>query len=837
MKWQNKSTDDTLKIIKSNYNGLTSEEVQKRLTEYGKNELVEEAKPGPVRKFFRQFKDFLIILLIVAAVAAALIGDTIDAAVILIVVILNAVVGFIQENRAENAMEQLKSMTSAEAVVLRDNEPRKIAASELTIGDVVVLEEGDNVPADLRLLKSYDLMVDESALTGESKPSTKDENALSEDETKNLAFMDTYVATGRARGVVVEIGMNTAIGKIAEMIQGEEEKTPLQDKIHGLGKLMGLIALVVCTGIFTLQFFKGVPLVENFLTAVSLAVAAVPEGLPAILTLTLALGMQRMAKSNAVVRKLLAVETLGSCTTICTDKTGTLTKNKMTVRQTKINSPEMAFKISSLCNNSSISEGKVIGDPTDGAMLVYADENGYNREEQEKLHKRIFEIPLDSERKRMTTINLFDGERYVLTKGAPEIIIERCNMVEEDGELVQITAENRREVLDELKGMTSEALRVLALAYRKMEPEEGFEDKDALESDLIYVGLVGMMDPPRKEAKEAVALCEKAGIKVVMITGDNKDTAAAIASEIGILKGGKVLTGPELDKIDDNNFKDMVQDVNVYARVFPEQKVRIVEALKSRGQVVAMTGDGVNDAPALKNAAIGIAMGSGTDVAKESSDMLLQDDNFATIVEAVKEGRTIFSNIKRFVKFQLSTNIGAILTITAASLINLPIPFNPIQILWINIIMDGPPAQSLGVEPSEEGVMERPPSTGNIIPKRNLIRIAIAGIVMAVGTLLLYYYKLTTGASVLTATTVAFTVFVMYQLFNVFNCKAKGMIPNKTLIIAVALSFLLQLCVIYIPYLQGIFRTTAISYIDWALILVVASTIFISELISEKVIK
>ena len=774
MKWQNKSTDDTLKIIKSNYNGLTSEEVQKRLTEYGKNELVEEAKPGPVRKFLRQFKDFLIILLIVAAVAAALIGDTIDAAVILIVVILNAVVGFIQENRAENAMEQLKSMTSAEAVVLRDDEPRKIAASELTIGDVVVLEEGDNVPADLRLLKSYDLMVDESALTGESKPSTKDENALSEDETKNLAFMDTYVATGRARGVVVEIGMNTAIGKIAEMIQGEEEKTPLQDKIHGLGKLMGLIALVVCTGIFTLQFFKGVPLVENFLTAVSLAVAAVPEGLPAILTLTLALGMQRMAKSNAVVRKLLAVETLGSCTTICTDKTGTLTKNKMTVRQTRITSPEMAFKISSLCNNSSISEGKVIGDPTDGAMLVYADENGYNREEQEKLHKRIFEIPLDSERKRMTTINLFDGERYVLTKGAPEIIIERCNMVEEDGELVQITAENRREVLDELKGMTSEALRVLALAYRKMEPEEGFEDKDALESDLIYVGLVGMMDPPRKEAKEAVALCEKAGIKVVMITGDNKDTAAAIASEIGILKGGKVLTGPELDKIDDNNFKDMVQDVNVYARVFPEQKVRIVEALKSRGQVVAMTGDGVNDAPALKNAAIGIAMGSGTDVAKESSDMLLQDDNFATIVEAVKEGRTIFANIKRFVKFQLSTNIGAILTITAASLINLPIPFNPIQILWINIIMDGPPAQSLGVEPSEEGVMERPPSTGNIIPKRNLIRIAIAGIVMTVGTLLLYYYKLTSWCKRLNCNNCSIYCFCNVPVIQRVQLQGKG---------------------------------------------------------------
>jgi Ca2+-transporting ATPase len=837
MKWQNKSADDTLKIIKSNYNGLSSEEVKERQDEYGKNELIEKEKPGPITKFIGQFKDFLIILLIVAAIAAAIIGDITDAIVILIVVILNAVIGFIQENRAENAMEQLKSMTSSEAVVIRDGELQKTSASELTVGDVVILEEGDNVPADLRLLKSYDLMVDESALTGESKPSEKDENSLSEDETTNLAFMDTYVSSGRARGVVVEIGMNTAIGKIAEMIQGEEQKTPLQDRIHGLGKLMGLLALVVCTGIFTLQFFKGVPIVENFLTAVSLAVAAVPEGLPAILTLTLALGMQRMAKSNAVVRKLLAVETLGSCTTICTDKTGTLTKNKMTVRQTRITSPEMAFKISALCNNSSISNGKVIGDPTDGAMLVYAEENDYKRDELEEVHKRIFEIPLDSERKRMTTVNNFHGDRYVLTKGAPEIIIERCNMVEEDGELSQITEENRKEVLEDLKGMTSEALRVLALAYRKMDPDEDYEDKDALESNLIYVGLVGMMDPPRKEAKEAVALCEKAGIKVVMITGDNKDTAAAIASEIGILKGGKVLTGPDLDKIDDEKFKEIVQDVNVYARVFPEQKVRIVEALKSRGQVVAMTGDGVNDAPALKKAAIGIAMGSGTDVAKESSDMLLQDDNFATIVEAVKEGRTIFDNIKRFVKFQLSTNIGAILTITVASLASLPIPFNPIQILWINIIMDGPPAQSLGVEPSEANVMERKPSKGNIIPRRNLIRIVIAGIVMSIGTLLLYVYKLNSGASVITATTVAFTVFVMYQIFNVFNCKAKGMIPNKTLLIAVAASFSLQLCVIYLPFLQGIFRTTAISYMDWALIVVVASTIFLSEFISEKVIK
>ncbi len=837
MKWQNKSLDDTLKLLKSDYDGLDSYEVQKRLINYGKNELVEEKKPGAVTKFIAQFKDFLIILLIIAAAAAALVGDKTDAAVIILIVILNAVVGFIQENRAENAMEKLKSMSSVETVVIRDGETTKVAASEITIGDVVVLEEGDNVPADLRLLKCYDLMIDESALTGESKPSKKDENRLSEDETTNLAFMDTYVSKGRARGVVVEIGMKTAIGKIAEMIQGEEQKTPLQERIHGLGKLMGLIALVVCTSIFTLQFFKGVPIVTNFMTAVSLAVAAVPEGLPTIMTLTLALGMQRMAKNNAVVRKLLAVETLGSCTTICTDKTGTLTENKMTVRQTRIIDPEMAFKISALCNNSSISEGKVIGDPTDGAMLVYAGENGYKREELEKQHKRIFEIPLDSERKRMTTINQFDGERYILTKGAPEIVIERCSMVLEDEEYVEISEDNRIEILDDLKGMTSEALRVLALAYRKMEPGEGYEDRDALESNLIFVGLVGMMDPPRKEAAGAVELCEKAGIKVVMITGDNKDTASAIASEIGILKDGNVLSGSDLDKIDDYNFKKIVKDVSVYARVFPEQKVRIVEALKSLGQVVAMTGDGVNDAPALKKAAIGVAMGSGTDVAKESSDMLLQDDNFATIVEAVKEGRTIFDNIKRFVKFQLSTNIGAILTITAASLLSLPIPFNPIQILWINIIMDGPPAQSLGVEPSEPNVMERPPSKGNIIPRRNLIRIGIAGIVMSIGTLTLYYYELTHGATTITAMTVAFTVFVMYQIFNVFNCKAKGMIPNKTLIIAVVASFLLQLGVIYLPYLQHVFRTTSISIMDWVLILIVASTIFLSEFISEKVIK
>ena len=891
MKWQNLSVDEVLKNVKSDENGLNTKQVIERVLKYGKNELVEEEKPGPIKRFLGQFKDFLIMLLIVAALAAAAIGDTTDAAVIMVVVVLNAVVGFMQENRAENAMEKLKGMTSTQAIVLRDGKKQEVPANELTIGDVVVVEEGDKVPADLRLIKSYDLLVDESPLTGESKPFRKNENVCEGDETRNLVFMDTNVSTGRGKGVVVEVGMNTRIGKIAEMIQVEEAKTPLQDKIASLGKMLGVIALVVCSGIFLLQLSKNVPIVETFMTAVSLAVAAVPEGLPAILTLTLALGMQRMAKNNAVVRKLLAVETLGSCTTICTDKTGTLTKNKMTVRKTSITDPEMVFKISALCNNATISkeereiksgkdnpkkdsswQTRAIGDPTDVAMLLYAEENGYSREELEKTHKRLFEIPLDSERKRMTTVNEFNGQRYLLIKGAPELVLERCSMIKkgavegdtvgksgavgentavnsfsegsdlesnasEDGSLFQMEPEDRGRILNDLMGMTAGALRVLALAYRKLEDKEDLEDKEALEKDLIFAGLVGMMDPPRREAKDAVATCKNAGINVVMITGDHKDTAAAIASEIGILNGGTVLTGSDLDRLSDEEFQKVVEDVNVYARVFPEQKVRIVEALKSGGHVVSMTGDGVNDAPALKRAEIGVSMGTGTDVAKESSDMILQDDNFATIVKAVKEGRTIFDNIRRFVKFQLSTNIGAILTITAASISNMPIPFNPIQILWINMIMDGPPAQSLGVEPADPDVMERPPSREQIISRRNLLKIIITGVVMSVGTLALYYFELSSGVSTIKATTMAFTVFVMFQIFNVFNCKSRNSFSNKVLMVAVAASFFLQVCVIYVPFLQGIFRTTAISAGDWVLVAVVAAIIFVSEFVSNRLIK
>jgi Ca2+-transporting ATPase len=840
MKWKKLSADETLKTLNSSINGLSSSEAQKRLLEHGKNELVEEKKAGPIQIFFGQFKDILILILLIAAVAAYYVGDTLDAIVILIVVIINAVVGFIQEYRAEKAMEKLKGLISTEAVVMRDGQEQKVPAGELTLGDVVLLEEGDNVPADLRIIESYDLLVDESAMTGESLPAEKHPNTISSDEhgTENMAFMETDVASGRGKGVVVEIGMDTEIGKIAEMIQGEEEQTPLQQKIAGLGKTLGLLAVLVCSVVFVLEYLQGIPLVETFMTAVSLAVAAVPEGLPAILTLTLALGMQRMAKSNAIVRKLLAVETLGSCDVICTDKTGTLTLNQMTVRDARVNDPEMVYTISALCNNATQSDGKLLGDPTDASLLLYADENGYNRKEMEEKNPRLLEIPLDSTRKRMTTVNQIGGERYILIKGAPEVLLEKCSQIDGESGVCSIQPEDTDNAMKDLKAMTGNALRVLGFAYRKLDPEENLEDKESLERDLTFVGLVGMMDPPREEAKQAIVQAKKAGIKVVMITGDHKDTAVAIAREIGISEGEIIaLTGSDLERLSDQEFENMVDDVSVYARVFPEQKVRIVETLKKRGHVASMTGDGVNDAPALKKAAIGVAMGSGTDVAKESADMLLQDDNFATIVKAVREGRTIFDNIRRFVRFQLSTNIGAILTITSASVMGLPIPFNPIQVLWINIIMDGPPAQSLGVEPPEKGVMERPPLKEEIIPRKNLIRIVVAGVVMTVGTLALYYYLLSGGADLTKAMTMAFTVFVMYQIFNVFNCRSDGGFTNKFLFIAVGASFLLQLGVIYLPFLQGIFRTTALGVLDWVLVLLIAGTIFLSDWLVGKFVK
>ena len=807
---------DILSKYKTSINGLTANEVQKRQKEYGPNQIKEE-KPTPlILLFLSQFADILIVLLIIAAIAAFLIGDIIDAGVILLAVLLNTIIGFIQEYRSRKAVESLKGLITKTAIVKRDGEITEVDAESLTIGDIVLLEEGIKVPADLTLVETKRLSLDESQLTGESEAVIKKEN--------ETAYMDSNVLSGNGIGVVTNIGMNTEIGKIADIVQQQDEETPLAKRVGKLGKILSAIAIVVCIAIFILELFQGTPLVETFMTAVSLAVAAIPEGLPAVLTLTLALGMNEMAKSNAIVRKLLSVETLGSCTIICSDKTGTLTENKMTVVEYFYLNKDKTHLIGKLCNNSTINNDKIIGDQTDGAILKFCKEHDGQLE-------RVDEIPLDSNRKMMTTIHRLDGQNnIVLSKGAPEIILDKCKCIDDDGSIKILDAKTKETILEKVSEMSSKALRVIGFAYK-------IEDENCAESDLIFTGLLGLIDPPKNDSKQAVNDCINAGIDVIMITGDHEKTACAIAKELGILTTGKVITGTDLESLSDEEYIKIAKDIQVYARVKPSQKMRIVEALKDLGNIVAMTGDGVNDAPALKKASIGVAMGDGTDVAKEASDMILQNNDFTTIVKAIEGGRKIYDNIKRFVKYQVSTNVGAILTIVGTSLLNLPLPFNPAQLLWLNIVMDGPPAQMLGIEGAEKDIMKRPPEKGDILTKNILLQILLLGIVMAIGTIAVFYWQISTGVSTTKAMTVAFTLFVVYQLLNAFNGRANSDKSSKYLYLGIIVSFLLQLLILYIPQLQVIFRTTAIGLTDWIVILIVASTILIAQKIMNKVIK
>ncbi len=814
--------NEIFKEYDTSINGLTHKEAEERISIYGKNALVEKEKESELKKFLLQFTEPLTILLIIAGIISLLINDIIDAGVIFFVVILNAVMGYRQENKAENAMEKLKSMSTKTTMVLRDGKKEEIETENITIGDVIILEEGDNIPADLKLVETYNFKVDESSLTGESLPVTKN---IEED---NLTYMNTTVSKGRALGIVSNIGMKTKMGEIASIIQEDSGKTPLEIKIEKLSKTLSLFSLVICILIFILEIVQGIPIANTFMTAVSLAVAAIPEGLPAILTLTLALGMQKMAGNKAIIRKLLAVETLGSCSVICSDKTGTLTMNQLTVTDDFIYNQEMTYTIAQLCNNARITNEKRLGDPTDVSILEYGLKNGTDIQ-----NERLYEIPLDSSRKRMTTINNINSEEYVLVKGAPEILINKCKYIDDNGNIREITDNDIEVMRSQVTEFTSNALRVIMFAYKTID-DYTYYSINELEDELIITGIVGMIDPPRPGVKEAISTCKSAGITVKMITGDHKNTASAIAKQIEIDNAETVLTGPELEKMSEDELNDAVNKVNVFARVFPEQKVRIVKALKNNDEIVSMTGDGVNDAPALTSANIGVSMGSGTDVAKESSDMILEDDNFSTIIYAIKEGRTIYSNIKRFIKFQLSTNIAAILTILVSSVLVVPLPFNPVQLLWINIIMDGPPAQSLGVEASDKDIMNIPPSDENILSKDNLLHITLIGIVMAIGTIGLYLYELSIGTPQLLASSIAFCVFVMYQLFNVFNCRSNSNKSNKTLIIAVCASFILQLCAIYIPLLQNIFHTTTIPLENWVLIIIVALTILIAEKIIRR---
>lgn len=917
--------EEILKQYSTQKEGLSSAEAYSRLEKYGLNKLKEQNKDGPLKLFLSQFLDVLIFMLIIAAIASYIIGNQLDAFVIVVVVIINSIIGFFQEYRAENAMAKLKSLVSTVAHVKRDGNISRIPGEKLTIGDIVILEEGDKVPADLILIESYDLYVDESSLTGESNLVKKDTDysniedflnkiknitrySKEENIQSKVLSMNSNIILGKGIGVVIATGMNTTIGKIAKMIQEDEEKTPLTIKVERLGKTIGILSIIICIFVFFIDLFQNVDILESFMTAVSLAVAAIPEGLPAVLTLTLALGMQKMVKSNAIVKRLSSVETLGSCTYICTDKTGTLTENKMTVREDHLTNKEKSLLISGLCNAVRYEDDELIGNPTDLALYNFACENDFEELSKNRNLIKEYEIPLDSNRKRMTMVysenaknnadesTSNDKNYYVLTKGAPELILDLSKQIDIDGNIKIIDDETKDNIISKIGEMTNSSLRVIGLAYRKIDTqkfekildndekrktdtqkfektldhdEKLFENKQAykkhephsekkdheesFESDLIFTGLIGIMDPPREEAIKAVADCQKAGIHVVMITGDHKDTATAIAREIGLVheshksKNSKsyddsnekqVLTGEELENLSDEEYDKIAKDIKVYARVYPEQKRRIIEVLQKQDEIVSMTGDGVNDAPALKKASIGVAMGSGTDVTKESADMIIQDDNFATIVSSIKEGRTIFDNIKRFLKFQLSTNIGAILTITIGSLLAIPTPFTPIQLLWINIIMDGPPAQSLGLEGPEEDIMKRPPERGELIDKKTMLKIAISGIVMTIGTLGLFYYELMNGgANVKTkAVTIAFTVFVLYQLFNALNYKSSSKVRNTMLGLSLILSFILQVLVIYVPFLQIIFKTCSIGLIDWILIILVSGVILVTDRIANKVL-
>ena len=807
---------DILTRYDTSLDGLSSSEAEKRQKEYGLNEIAEKP-PAPLYiLFLSQFVDILIGLLIVAAVAAYAIGDVIDAGVIILAVMLNVIMGFIQEYRSQKAIESLKSFITKHAIVKREGQIREIDAKTLTVGDIVVLEEGSKVPADLVLIESNSLSCDESQLTGESKAVAK--------EIDDKLYMDSNILSGNGLGVVENIGMATEIGKIADIVQEDDEETPLAKRVGKLGKTLSAIAIVVCIAIFIMEFLKGIPLVETFMTAVSLAVAAIPEGLPAVLTLTLALGMSEMAKSNAIVRKLLSVETLGSCTIICSDKTGTLTENKMTVVESFYTNEDKTHLIGKLCNNAVLDNDKIIGDQTDGAILKHCKEYDASLE-------RIDEIPLDSNRKMMTTIHILDGENnIVLSKGAPEIILDKCKYIDRNGSIEIIDAETKEMILEKIGEMSGHALRTIGFAYK-------INDTESPEEDLTFTGLLGLIDPPKKDVKKSVNECINAGIGIIMITGDHEKTACAIAKDIGILTDGKVMTGKELDRLSDEEYLKIAPEIQVYARVKPTQKMKIVETLKKLDNIVAMTGDGVNDAPALKKASIGVAMGDGTDVAKEASDMILQNNDFTTIVKAIEGGRKIYDNIKRFVKYQVSTNVGAILTIVGTSLLNLPLPFNPAQLLWLNIVMDGPPAQMLGIEGAERDIMERPPEKGDILTKNTMLQILILGIVMAIGTICVFTYEISTGVSTTKAMTVAFTLFVVYQLLNAFNGRANSEKSSKFLYLGIIISFLLQLLILYIPQLQIIFRTTSIDMIDWIIILIVSSTILITQKIMDKVMK
>ena len=812
--------------------GLSFSEAEERLGEYGENILREEKKKTNLDRFVEQFKDVMIIILIAAAAISFLVSifekeGFFEPVLIMLIVILNAVIRVIQESKAEKALDALKKLSSPNARVIRDGEQKLIQASKLVPGDIILIEAGDFVPADARIIESASLKVDESALTGESVPSEKSADAIVKEEASigdrhNMVFSGCGVSYGRGKGIVVETGMKTEMGKIAGLLSGEEDtQTPLQHRLAALGKYLGIAALIACGVIFLVGLIEGIPIMEIFMISVSLAVSAIPEGLPAIVTVVLAIGVQRMVKRNAIIRKLPAVETLGSATVICSDKTGTLTQNKMTLVKAFSASSSVTEEISddnssdikdlllyaTLCSDGRVviedGEEKHIGDPTETSIVLAAMRNGILKDEIEKKYPRLAEIPFDSERKMMTTINNIDGKNVVIVKGAIDSVSTRCT----SGDV-----QKGREIAEE---MGSSALRVLAVAYKEIQKIPATLDPAEIESGLTFLGLVGMIDPARPEAKESVRLCRQAGIRPVMITGDHKLTAAAIAREVGILlDGDEIVSGIELSKMSDDELDRRVRNISVYARVSPSDKIRIVHALQKQGEVVAMTGDGVNDAPALKAADIGCAMGiTGTDVAKSAADMILTDDNFATIVYAVKEGRGIYDNIRKVVGFLLGTNIGEILTVFTAMMIWREAPLISAQLLWINLVTDSLPAIALGMEPVEKDVMNRKPKPKNegIFAGGLGLQVLLQGAMFAILTLIGFAIGWKSTGDVITGRTMAFVILSLTQVFHSFNMRSShslfriGILSNKVLFLAVLTSFTMVAAVVFISPFATIF--------------------------------
>ena len=850
--------------------GLTSGEAAARLADHGPNRLAEAARRSPWLMLLDQFRNVLIVVLMAAAVLAGLVGDIEDTVVIAVVLVFNALLGFVQEHRAERSMAALRRMLEATATVRRDATVQHVPAESLVPGDVVLLEAGDRVPADGRLLAAPSLEIDESTLTGESAPVAKGTDAVEATaplaDRTSMAYMNTVVTRGRGELLVTATGMATEIGGLAELLQAApQETTPLQEQLGALGKRLAVVGVAAVAVFFALGLARGDSLADTALVAVALAVAAIPEGLPAVVTVTLAVGMRQMAKRGAIVKRLASVETLGSTTVICSDKTGTLTLNQMTARAlvaagTRYRVTGEGYgpdgrivddrgsdaaplvrgllQLAVACNDSRVVDGTAIGDPTEAALITLAAKGGVDRDEMERRWPRVAEVPFDSARKFMATFHR-DGHdsTVVAVKGGADVLMRRCTSVRSPTGTVALDGTLQDALHAQVDSLAGEGLRVLAVAERRLprsvvDEAAGEEELACLADELTLVGLVGLLDPPRPEAAQAIALCRRAGIAVKMVTGDHAATATVIAGQLGLTGG--TLTGAELDRLDDTELAQVIESTAVFARVAPQHKVRLVQALRAGGHVVAMTGDGVNDAPALKTADIGVAMGiTGTEVSKEAAAMVLSDDNFATIVRAVEAGRGIYDNIVKFVRFQLSTNIAAIFSLIGAQLAGLPAPFTALQVLWVNIIMDGPPAMALGVDPPARGAMDRPPRErrAGILTARRLSRLAGTGAVMAAGTLGVLAWGKESGTEH-HAVTLAFTTFVLFQVFNALSVRSEAgsvfsteTLRNSKLWAALAGVVALQAAALHVDVVQDLFGTADITARDWLLAIGIASTV------------